>query len=74
MREGRTRPPAARAQKLGDLAVDPDSTVARWAIEELASDGTPPALQALEAAARTDSPAGQAARRQLDALRGGATP
>jgi HEAT repeat protein len=74
MRTNRTRVPAARVQELGRLAADPDGTVARWAIEELAADGSPEALQALEKVARTDERAGQAARRQLDALRGGAMP
>jgi hypothetical protein len=74
MRANRTRSAAARVQELGRLAVDPDGTVARWAIEELAADGSPDALSALETVAQTDGPAAQAARRQLDALRGGALP
>jgi len=74
MRANRTRAAAARVQELGRLAVDADGTVARWAIDELAADGSPAALQALESAAQTEGPAGQAAARQLDALRGGAMP
>jgi HEAT repeat protein len=74
MRAGRTRSPSARVQELGRLAVDADGTVARWAIEELAGDGSPDALKALETAAQTDVQAGELARRQLDALRGGAMP